>query len=91
MRNLFSLSVLIFTLIFSNLTLADLEHRPGQGTLPKREKLSTAHGCFREIDELGCGHPRDDQEFFISCVHDKQDDLTPSCKPFFETKYGRRK
>lgn len=84
---------LVFTLfLFISLSaMADLEHKEGMGAPPLKQKLSIARGCFKEINELGCGHPRDDQEFFIGCLEESKDDLTPSCQGFFEKLYGKRK
>jgi hypothetical protein len=84
-------SMLALVFIFSLSAHADLEHKPGQGEMPLRQKLSVSHGCFNEIDTIGCGHPRDDQEFFIGCLQDHKDELTPSCQTFFERLYGNKK
>jgi len=84
-------SVLIIFLLFSLSALADLEHKTGMGALPQKQKLSEAHACFDEIDHIGCGHPRDDQEFFIGCLDENKDELTPSCRSFFQKIYGKKK
>lgn len=84
-----SILVLLF---FGSLSVwAEMEHVPGIGSVPEKQKLSSARACFREIDDKGCGHPRDDQEFFISCLDENKNNLTPSCKSFFHTLYGKRK
>lgn len=83
------LFILLF--VFSSSAFADLEHVEGQGMAPTRQKLSSARGCFQEINHKGCGHPREDQEFFIACLDENKDSLSPSCKSFFETLYGKRK
>lgn len=84
-------SMLILLILGTLSAHADLEHKPGQGAMPLQQKLTVSHSCFKEIDSLGCGHPRDDQEFFIGCLDDKRDELTPSCQKFFEKLYGKKK
>lgn len=86
--NRYMLSLL---LLFSFSAFADLEHVEGQGAAPSRQKLTSARGCFQEIRNLGCGHPREDQDFFIGCLEENKDSLSPSCKSFFEVLYGKRK
>lgn len=81
----------ILIILFSTNVLADLEHIEGQGLAPSRQKLSSSRGCFQEIRNFGCGHPREDQEFFIGCLEENKDSLSLSCKSFFETLYGKRK
>ena len=71
------LALVSLIIVISFSAHADLEHKQGQGALPERQKLSNAHNCFAEIDLKGCGHPRDDQEFFIACLDDNKDKLTP--------------
>ena len=84
-------SMLVLVFLFSLSAQADLEHKPGMGSMPQKQKLSVAHACFNEIDHKGCGHPRDDQEFFIGCLDDNKDGLTPSCQTFFQKLYGKKK
>lgn len=84
-------TMLVSVFLFSLSAHADLEHKAGMGTMPQKQKLSVAHACFNEIDNIGCGHPRDDQEFFISCLDEKKDELTPSCQTFFQKLYGKKK
>lgn len=84
--------LMLVVLFFGTLSAhADLEHIPGQGAMPKSQKLSAARSCFHEIDNMGCGHPRDDQEFFNGCLEEKRDELTLSCQAFFEKLYGKKK
>ncbi len=84
-------SMLVAVIFISFTAYADLEHKEGQGTMPKSQKLSISRSCFKEIDHIGCGHPRDDQEFFTSCLDEKKDELNPSCQVFFEKLYGKKK
>lgn len=84
-------SMLVAVFFISLSVHADLEHKEGQGSMPKAQKLSVSRSCFKEIDHIGCGHPRDDQEFFMSCLDEKKDELNPSCQSFFEKLYGKKK
>jgi hypothetical protein len=81
--------LLIMAISFS--AFADLEHVEGMGSAPSKQKLSSSRGCFQEIRNLGCGHPREDQDFFTGCLEENKDSLSPSCKSFFEILYGKRK
>lgn len=83
--------LLVGTMIFSSIALADLEHIPGQGEIPSRQKLSLSRGCFDEIDNKGCGRPGDDHEVFIACLDDNRDELSINCQSFIERLYGKRK
>lgn len=84
-------SIFVAVIFLSLSAHADLEHKEGLGTMPKTQKLSISRSCFKEIDDIGCGHPRDDQEFFISCLQENKDELNPSCQSFFEKLYGKKK
>jgi hypothetical protein len=80
----------MMNLSFSFFASANLEHSSGLGAPPAAEKISISHGCFQEIQVLGCNHPRDGREEFNTCVRDRSDDLTPVCKTFFEKLYGKK-
>lgn len=82
--------LLISSLFFTSLAWGDLEHRHGQGERPSAQKLSLSRGCFKEINDLGCGHPAEDHEVFISCLDEGREKLSNSCQIFFERLYGRR-
>lgn len=77
-------------LLFSFFAHADLEHREGQESKPTVENLSRSRGCFKEIKEQGCGHPRENQDFFSFCLQLKLESLTSDCQGFFSKLYGKR-
>lgn len=83
-------TLLISSLLFSTFLMADMEHKPGIGAVPVRQKLTKQRGCFQEIRNLGCGHPREDQTFFNTCLSEKSDQLSSECLTFFEKLYGKR-
>jgi hypothetical protein len=81
---------ILLILLLSSIVQADMEHKLGQGALPSPQKLSIARGCFKEIDEQGCGHPKENHEFFISCLEVKGNNLSSNCITFFNRLYGKR-
>lgn len=91
MRNLLRAQTLLFGLLIVNISYADMEHKPGIGALPRSAKLSKQRGCFKEITNLGCDHPRVDQVNFKTCLEEKKDQLPVDCQSFFERLYGKRK
>jgi hypothetical protein len=91
MKNLLRVQTLLIAFLFLNISYADMEHKTGIGSTPKREKLMKQHGCFQEITNLGCVHPREDQMIFRSCLDEKNDQLSVECQSFFEKLYGKRK
>lgn len=82
--------ILSMALTLSFSALADMEHKAGQGDAPPAKKISLAHGCFNEIDNLGCGHPKDDLGFFKGCLDENRENLSPSCQSFFGRLYGKK-
>lgn len=81
---------ILFLSFFAFEATADLEHKPGQGGQPLAKKLTLSRGCFHEMENLGCGHPREDQGYFVSCLVDKPGQLTPNCQKFFTKLYGTK-
>jgi hypothetical protein len=78
----------LFTI--SSFALASLEHKEGQGAKPSSERLSRARGCFAEIYDLGCNHPREGQEKFNTCLSEQNAMLSKSCQAFFTKLYGTK-
>lgn len=80
---------LIFIMtIMASQAFATLEHQKGFESKPSAERLSKSRGCFAEIEDLGCQHPREGQEKFNTCMSEKFTELKPSCQAFFEKLYG---
>lgn len=82
--------IIVLASFFTLSVMANLEHKPGQNGQPSKERLSRARGCFTEIQEHGCAHPREGQEIFKTCLEDKIEILTPSCQAFFKKLYGTK-
>ena len=83
--------MLILSLSLSINSYADLEHKVGQEGLPTTKELSLSRNCFQEIAELNCGHPSEDQDVFIACLHKERLSLTDNCRNFFDKLYGSSK
>jgi hypothetical protein len=83
--------IYLFVLLLSTSVFADMEHIEGQGQAPSKQRMKFSRACFAEMEELSCGHPREDQEFFTSCLDEKHDSLSLNCQSFFERLYGKRK
>jgi hypothetical protein len=87
----FSKSVIVLALIFSSSAFSNLEHIEGQGSSPLKIKLNHSRGCFQDMAELGCGHPRDGHDSFVTCLNEKRTHLSSTCEAFFERLYGKQK
>lgn len=81
--------ILSFTLLSSFSALATQEYTPGSEGVPSEARLATAHSCFKELADLGCGHPREDVNHFKSCLDQNLENLTSSCKTFAKRLYGQ--
>ncbi len=87
MKLLIAATVSIF-LISGTQVQASLEHRSDFENTPSEKRLSVARGCFRQMKELGCGHPRDGQENFERCLQSERKVLSINCQKFFARLYG---
>lgn len=67
-----------------------MEHRDGQGERPSLQRLSMTRGCFSKMRQLGCGHPREDLEFFKGCLDQNRDQLSLECSLFFNRLYQKK-
>lgn len=86
------MKVMIILVLFSSVvSFADMEHKEGQGSMPASKELTLSRGCFHEISKFGCGHPVEDQEYFITCLADNISEQAPNCRSFFERLYGKKK
>lgn len=81
---------LLLTLLTPESVRAHLEHKRGQGSTPSSEKLHFTRGCFSEIADAGCPHPRDGSEIFRSCLDLKLQSVSKNCQGFFLRLYGKR-
>lgn len=81
--------VIAITLFFSFAANADLTYQRGQEGHPTKTELDLSRKCFDEMTFIGCGHPREDQEFFQNCHRDHKEDLSITCRTFFEELYGK--
>jgi hypothetical protein len=84
------LIITLMTLFLSFPAMSHLEHRDGQESKPSTERLSVARGCFDEIQDYGCSHPREGQEIFNTCLDQKIEMISLPCQAFFTRLYGNR-
>ncbi|MFP5385515.1 MAG: hypothetical protein ACLGHN_05510 [Bacteriovoracia bacterium] len=77
-------------LLSSAASEANLEHKPGHGVVVDEKRVTKARGCFAEAKLLGCSHPREGVDYFKTCLREKNDHLTSSCRILFRRLYGER-
>jgi hypothetical protein len=74
------LRMFLIALVLSPHAWADIDHKASDSDAPDAARISSNRACFQEAQALGCGHPRDDQESFVTCLGDRKDDLTAGCR-----------
>lgn len=85
------MKAIIFCFLFSLSALADLEHREGLGKAPSDDRLNQSRACFKEMDNLGCGHPSEDPTYFSSCMEDRSELLSSNCQVLYQKLYGKKR
>lgn len=80
--------LLIYLMIVTSSIFATMEHQAGFESKPSAQRLSKSRGCFAEIQDLGCTHPREGQEKFNTCLSENFNGLNSSCQAFFKKLYG---
>jgi hypothetical protein len=82
--------ITMICLLASFSTFAHMDHAPRPEDKVSDETARYYRGCFKEIEALGCGHPREDHEYFVNCYRSNVRMLSPACQSFFDTLYGQR-
>jgi hypothetical protein len=82
-------TIIIISMLASFSALAHQGHDFQPQEKPSEKSISTARSCFKELETLGCGHPREDQEYFVNCYRSNVQMISIDCQSFFETLYGR--
>lgn len=77
----------LFALVLSPQAWADMDHKEGVGVSPGDSKINSNRACFQEAAALGCGHPRDDRDRFVTCLGDTNAELTASCRTMLTKLY----
>ena len=85
------MKAIIFCFLFSLSAVADLEHKAGQGKAPSHDRLNQSRACFKEMDNLGCGHPSEDRLYFSLCMEDRNDLLSLNCQVFYQKLYAKKR
>lgn len=83
--------LLISSMLFSLSAFANIDEASAVAVEPTESELKVSRACFSELETLGCGHPRDDQEHFESCLNNVYSSLTTSCKKMMTELYGVKK
>jgi hypothetical protein len=74
----FSLMTLLSTSVF-----AHIEHREGD----RMDAIPSSQACFAEMRNLDCGHPMEDQEYFVNCYRNNVTALSNTCRDLLEQLY----
>lgn len=83
--------LLIASMVFSLSALANIDEGSAASVEPTATELKASRACFAELETQGCGHPRDDQEHFESCLNNVYSSLSSPCKSMMTGLYGIKK
>lgn len=75
--------------LFTFGAFANIEHEPLMATVPSDAQVQKSRSCFQELQNLGCGHPRDDRDQFISCMRNTYNSLSTDCQSMMKRLYGK--
>lgn len=76
--------------VLSYSVMANIEHDPANTKAPTTAELSKSRSCFQELNQLGCGHPKNDRDHFANCMIESFESLTPDCKTMMKRLYGKK-
>lgn len=65
------------------------EHEPGMEERTSSAQIERNRLCFREARNLGCGHPRENQADFQSCILVRLPQLSSDCHQMMKRLYQR--
>lgn len=82
--------ILILGLFTTLAAFANIDASTDKGVSPTSAEVSQYRACFQELEQLGCGHPSEDQEHFVNCMHDSLSSLTKRCQEMMTTLYGTK-
>ena len=82
--------VIILTLLTSLMAQASIDEATMKSTEATSGEIKTSRSCFKELEILGCRHPREDLDQFRSCMRNVYSSLSPSCQKMVTQLYGRR-
>lgn len=83
--------MIAIVLLVSMSAKATIDEGTLKSTEPSGKEVSSSRSCFKELNILGCGHPRDDLEQFKSCMENMISSLTPDCQKMMSELYRRKK
>lgn len=79
--------LLSLCLLLSVSAFADIEEGPGLEITPSTDELEASRSCFKQLEEHGCGHPKDDMEHFRKCLGVQTSSLEESCRKLMKELY----
>ncbi len=82
--------VLILTLLTSLIAQASIDEATMKSTEATAGEIKTSRSCFKELEILGCRHPREDLDQFRSCMKNVYSSLSPACQKMVSQLYGRK-
>lgn len=83
--------MIAIALLVSLSSKATIDEGTMKSTEPNGKEVSLARSCFKELNVLGCGHPRDDLDQFRSCMENIFSSLTSDCQNMMSDLYSRKK
>ncbi len=83
--------MIVLTLMTSLMVQASFDEAALKALEPKEGEVEASRSCFRDIESLGCRHPREDVDQFKVCMENVYASLTPTCKKMLGDLYRRKK
>jgi hypothetical protein len=83
--------IIIYTLCSSLIALATIDESTFKKYEPTQSEVDKSRSCFKELERMGCGHPREDLQHFKSCKDEVKTSLSLTCKQMITDLYDKRK
>lgn len=85
MKNIFSMLLMVL-MVNANATTEDKNY-----VHPSNAEITKNRACFKQLEERGCGNPKDDPEHFRSCMSSLYSALDDHCQRTLINLYGSDK
>ncbi|MBA2403750.1 MAG: hypothetical protein H0V66_03180 [Bdellovibrionales bacterium] len=82
--------LIVLTLMTSFIAKASFDEAALKALEPKEGEVEASRSCFREVESLGCRHPREDVDQFKACMENVFSSLTPTCKKMLGDLYRKK-
>lgn len=70
-------------------SFASIDVESSLKTEATQSEISASRACFKQLEVLGCGHPREELDRFRICLSNSYGALTPACKTMMQQLYGK--